>query len=358
MSRTSVMPERVRRPRRRAASFALIALAASTVLMGLNVESAQAAGSIPFGAGTGVTAACVTGATTTFTCDYGGYNGKAAQESSATWSSSTYWSYGNAVSGTNGTVRHNCTTYIQFRLMQNHTAYPGWHAGAGGWAAAAARAGSVVNQTPTVGSVAEYTAGHVAYVEQVNKDWIITTSDNLDHGTNRLKISRTSPYWPDSFIHINDITPLHLSYDSALPYNFRDQKNVVHTGVHVSGWAFDLANVTQPVTVRVSIDNPFKLASVSTQDDASKTSAAANAKYKEYGVSTSHGFSIDLDANVRGQHTAYVEIVSLSGKTVLSKGSKTFTVGNQTVEDLPVFTDPDDTTGADPDGSAPTDDDN
>src|SRR4051794_25198325 len=67
---------------------------------------------------------------TGFSCAGGGYNGGSAQIGGGGWLPSQYWSYGS--SGPNGS-RHNCTTYIAYRLQQNGFAYPGWTDNATNW---------------------------------------------------------------------------------------------------------------------------------------------------------------------------------------------------------------------------------
>ncbi len=87
--------------------------------------------------------------------------------------------------------------------------YPGWTANATGWDSRAWNATPRVNvdQTPIVGSIAQWNSGvgHVAYVEAVTASFIEITSDNWGGGTNRLRIDRTSPTWPDNFIHFADL---------------------------------------------------------------------------------------------------------------------------------------------------------
>jgi len=78
------------------------------------------------------------------------------------------------------------------------------------WASAAAGHGASVNQTPAVGSVAQWNSGHIAYVDAVTSRTILITSDNYQpYGagtmpggfTDSFIISLDSPAMPDNFIH-------------------------------------------------------------------------------------------------------------------------------------------------------------
>lgn len=144
-----------------------------------------------------------------FTCTGARYDGTASQENGNGWTSSMYWTFGSP--GPNGT-KHNCTTYAAYRLKQNGYAYPGWTDNANNWGAQAAAHHVAVDQTPGVGSIAQWTsgAGHVAYVEVVTSTYIETTSDSFSNpgqqlGTDHLRILRTSKYMPDDFLHFKDI---------------------------------------------------------------------------------------------------------------------------------------------------------
>jgi len=84
----------------------------------------------------------------------------------------SYWRAGVAASG------HNCTNYVGYMLtVRNGVPSPGIKMGDGkDWGESALSLGYVVDQTPTVGSIAQWNAvnssdyGHVAYVESVAPD--------------------------------------------------------------------------------------------------------------------------------------------------------------------------------------------
>ena len=156
--------------------------------------------------GSGVTTLCYD--ETGFSCASAGYNGTAAQFNENGWTSGVYWSAGS--SGPNGS-RHNCTTYAAYRLEQNNYAYPNWSGDGGQWARQAQAHGTLVNQTPAVGAIAQWNftrdGGDVAYVEVVTSAYIEVTGDAYTEGTGRQRIAVGSPYWPDNFIHFHDTPP-------------------------------------------------------------------------------------------------------------------------------------------------------
>ena len=106
-----------------------------------------------------------------------------------------------------------CTSWVAYRLNQlNGIPFTDSYKGDGTWGDATnwgphARAlGIAVNGTPAVGSVAWYSSGHVAYVEQVNSPTSIVISEmnyDFDNGFWVHTIT-TSSDWPTSFIHIAD----------------------------------------------------------------------------------------------------------------------------------------------------------
>ena len=114
---------------------------------------------------------------------------------------------------------NNCTNYAAFRLAQNGVANPGNLGDASSWAANARGKGLIVNQVPTVGSIAQWTGrDHVAYVDWVSADGTqIQVSESGYNGSwpsmsgrgtlnvNGPNTSRTNNdgAWPDNFIHFN-----------------------------------------------------------------------------------------------------------------------------------------------------------
>jgi surface antigen len=130
--------------------------------------------------------------------------------------STSYW-------GMNGGVE--CTNYVAFVESSVYgVPTPTYALGnATNWATAAERDGVTVDQTPTVGSVAQWYAndphigsdGHVAIVEQVgpNDSYIVVSQDNWSSDTDRygwaLILAGTPNQgepWPDNFIHFRTTT--------------------------------------------------------------------------------------------------------------------------------------------------------
>ncbi|MGH3733718.1 MAG: CHAP domain-containing protein [Acidimicrobiales bacterium] len=133
----------------------------------------------------------------------------------ATWlehPSGWAWSdYGGSMPSHNAYGPHNCTLYVAYRLQENGINLS-WSANASNWASDADSNGATVNQTPTVGSVAQWNSGHIAYVDAVTANYIVITSDNYqpyDAGTmpggftDSFDIARNSPAMPDNFVHFS-----------------------------------------------------------------------------------------------------------------------------------------------------------
>jgi surface antigen len=136
-----------------------------------------------------------------YACTTAGYSGQ----------STGWWGprYGNGQASANSYGLHNCTLYAAYRAAQNGLADPGWSAMARDWDTSAAAAGTRVDQTPGLGSIAQWNGsyGHVAYVEAVTTSYIEISADNYHSNvTDRMRIDRSSPAWPDNFIHLKDIS--------------------------------------------------------------------------------------------------------------------------------------------------------
>jgi surface antigen len=143
-------------------------------------------------------------------CTSGGYAGQPpSQWPNKQWASG--WGYWNGASVGNG-GHHNCTLYAAYREALNGAPDPGNLGNAADWAGNAAAEGIPVNGTPAVGAIANWTqpnqllgvgsAGHVAYVEAVYSDHIVTSEDNFgNNDTGGRAIYVGSPAWPNAFIH-------------------------------------------------------------------------------------------------------------------------------------------------------------
>ena len=154
-------------------------------------------------------------ATPSYACTQGGYSAAAAESSGWPWSE---YGGGNASYNTYGP--HNCTLYAAFRLADNGLGDPGALGNAAQWASDAAAKGFAVDQTPAVGSIAQWNAGgggdgHVAYVESVDPggtgititedNYVPASAANFPGGyTAEVHITAGSSVWPANFIHFND----------------------------------------------------------------------------------------------------------------------------------------------------------
>jgi surface antigen len=151
-----------------------------------------------------------------YRCTGAGYAGK-----SEGWPGQLY---GAGYASRNQYGLHNCTLYAAYRLWKNGISQsPGWSSDAGGWDTKAAAARTRVDQTPAVGSIAQWNggeAGHVGYVEAVTSSYIEVTDDNFGYNyTDRWRIARTSAAMPDNFIHFKDLGGVWSprNYNSAGP---------------------------------------------------------------------------------------------------------------------------------------------
>ena len=146
------------------------------------------------------------GESPSYACTVAGYAAWLKNPSGWAWSY-----YGGSEPSHNAYGPHNCTLYVAYRLQSAGLTLT-WSANAYDWATDAAANGAVVNQTPSVGSVAQWNNGHVAYVDAVTAHYIVITSDNYQpYGvatmpggfTDSFDISRLSPAMPDNFIHFS-----------------------------------------------------------------------------------------------------------------------------------------------------------
>lgn len=157
-------------------------------------------------AGVSASSICA-GVSPSYACTVAGYAAWLKDPSGWAWNL-----YGGSEPSYNAYGPHNCTLYVAYRLQAAGLTLS-WSANAADWASAAAANGAVVDQTPAVGSVAQWNSGHVAFVDAVSAHYIVITSDNyqpydvstLPGGfTDSFVISRDSPAMPDSFIHFSD----------------------------------------------------------------------------------------------------------------------------------------------------------
>jgi surface antigen len=142
------------------------------------------------------------GASTTYLCksaDYrctvGGYNAMTAKRTGWAWRF-----YGGTWPSYNVYGPHNCTLYAAFRL-ENEGITLSWHASGRDWARVAAANGVRVDSTPSVGAIAQWDAGHVAYVEAVTPRGVVITDDNYSGAYTTKQLLTKSGNWPSHFLH-------------------------------------------------------------------------------------------------------------------------------------------------------------
>jgi surface antigen len=149
-----------------------------------------------------------------YACTIGGYAAWLKHPTGWAWSD-----YGGSFPSHNAFGPHNCTLYVAYLLQEDNITLS-WSANASGWATEAAANGAVVNQIPSVGSVAQWNSNHIAFVDAVTAHYIVITSDNFQPQnvstmpggfTDSFIIPRQSSSMPDNFIHF--AAPLVLPLD-------------------------------------------------------------------------------------------------------------------------------------------------
>ncbi|HEV3268961.1 MAG TPA: CHAP domain-containing protein [Acidimicrobiales bacterium] len=149
-----------------------------------------------------------------YACTDGGYAAWLAHPSGWAWAD-----YGGSYPSHNKYGPHNCTLYVAYQLQVSGITLS-WSANASSWASAALSNGAAVNSTPSVGSVAQWNTGHVAFVDAVTARYILITSDNYQpYGvatmpggfTDSFVIARNSPAMPDNFIHFATPAPVFIA---------------------------------------------------------------------------------------------------------------------------------------------------
>ena len=143
----------------------------------------------------------------------------------------------NCVADQWGFVQGQCHSWVAYRLNElNATELGGetfddtYHMPAGDewgsvwrWDTAAQEAGVTMDDSPTLGSVAWWSAdgGHVAYVEAVNGDGSIQISEMNADFHNGFDFATLTPSgrWPDKFIHIADRPPARTPTSFSIAVN-------------------------------------------------------------------------------------------------------------------------------------------
>ena len=187
------------------------ALAALAGVIGLLFAGAARANPYPATGNPGVHILCAQ--TPSYACAGAGYNASTMRTGAAGGWAWRFYGPGYATSNAYGP--HNCTLYAAYRLELNGVSI-GWSANATDWAryTLANNPGVPVNGSPAAGAIAVWhgrpgSEGHVAYVESTPGDGIVVSEDNAYINlTREEQIDRTSPDWPDAFIHFHDLAPV------------------------------------------------------------------------------------------------------------------------------------------------------
>ncbi len=225
---------------------------------------------------------------------------------------------------------NNCTNYVALRLSRNGAPNPGNLGNAIDWDNNAAAKGFPVNQTPAVGSVAQWNTdqyGHVAYVDWVSGDGNeIAVSESSYHlnqsipsSSGRRVLTRGSSSWPSTFIHIKDVPQLRGSFDSATapaPGQLR-----------VTGWAFDEDARTSPINIHVYVGGPAGDGNAQGFDIGPANVYRPDVGNAYPGVGNNHGFDRTIDVARFGSQPVYVYAINVPGTPGGNQLIATKTVG-------------------------------
>jgi surface antigen len=182
-----------------------------------------------------------------YSCTTGGYAGQAPQlwpNQRWTVGAKGYWQYASV--DPNG-GHHNCTLYAAYREALNGVPDPGNLGNAADWAGGAKAEGIPVDGTPAVGAIADWTGpnklmgvgvdGHVAYVEAVSSDHIVTSEDNFGNNyTGGRDIYRGSPAWPNAFIHFGGTPTGPAPLTDVFVYNRGSGASYAELANGAGGW--------------------------------------------------------------------------------------------------------------------------
>jgi len=118
------------------------------------------------------------------------------------------WGYPVSSRGT------NCVNYVAYRLAKNGVARQSSMGNGGSWATNARKRGFRVDQTPRVGSIAQWnygsayapSSGHVGYVEEVTSSYVVISDNSYGGGySSRWRVPKGDRNWPSNFIHFKDM---------------------------------------------------------------------------------------------------------------------------------------------------------
>jgi len=130
-----------------------------------------------------------------YRCTVGGYNASTMKRTGWAWRF-----YGGTWPSYNAYGPHNCTLYAAFRL-ENEGINLNWHANGSDWARVGAANGVKVDVSPAVGAIAQWDAGHVAYVEAITPRGVVITDDNYSGSYTTKQLLTKTSNWPSHFLH-------------------------------------------------------------------------------------------------------------------------------------------------------------
>lgn len=225
---------------------------------------------------------------------------------------------------------HNCTRYVAHRLAEAGVADPGRSWGnAYEWDT---RAPGRKDATPAVGSIAQWergsyaSSGHVAVVEEVGADYIVTTDDSYGGVTGRHRIARGSAQWPSRFIHVADTPAVAATPSTAA--NPRATADVVSSPaagqVRVSGWAWDPDVPGEPLAVHVYVGGTagargargYSIAASDLRADVNQA----------FGTTGGHGFDRTVDTDLTGNVPVCLYAINVGAGATTALGCRTASV--------------------------------
>jgi len=239
------------------------------------------------------------------------------------------------------TTGRECTNYAAFVESSVYgSPTPSYGLGnAANWATAAKNNGVTVNQTPTVGSVAQWYAndpnigsdGHVAIVEQVgpNDSYIVISQDNWASDTDKygwaLILAGTPNQgepWPDNFIHFPTTRlPTTLSYTQP-------DRLIQSTGNLY--WTADqtLGSISQADVFRASKDNVAGQERILYQESLPAASTPVDFEAITYANVGGNWYGYFV-ANYPRQNESQIKRVPLAGGAAVVLATSPAVIGNR-----------------------------
>ncbi|MBV9894418.1 MAG: CHAP domain-containing protein [Chloroflexi bacterium] len=242
--------------------------------------------------------------------------------------STSYWGMTTGV---------ECTNYVAYVESSDYgVPTPNYALGnAANWATAAKNNGVTVNQTPTVGAVAQWNAndpdigsdGHVAIVEQVgpNDSFIVISQDNWSSDTDKYGwalilngASNQGEPWPDNFIHFRTTTLSNTPPDRLI----QSTGNLYWTADQT------VNGVSQADVFRASKDNQPGQERVLYQESLPATLAPVDFEAITYANSGGNWYGYFV-ANYPRRNESQIKRVPLTGGAAVVLGTSPAMIGNR-----------------------------